>query len=412
MTPEEILRKVGLNGKLLKEYATKKLLTLDAATHGTVVGEIYDYLQDTAKIPVDLATQIANGLLTELYALVPESIRTKNIMAKLSGKLSVKQQDAAAEFFNSFKELAQAFVRKPLEYVEDSKVLIIEDPRLLKLQDNVADSFETLLSSVNKLKEIPDTKLESIYEDFNPYKTNPAVNSLNEYLDNANAKVTQYVDDIVLPEGFTTGDVTPPGMSFMGSEVPTEKLITGPFDDMISFTAAQELKPFINDPELAAKAARVLESSKEVGEQIVNSAQKFTKDAIRVTGKAAGALDPGDVAIRTAVPKLLATLGIGSISSAALTLYAVYEGALLLADAVDGIEEAVTNMEDNESIKDFGKDFWKGFTEDSLSEKYSLSYKLTEPIHNRLFNNVYDTMAETPKTPVSAGGGGGRVRIL
>ena len=36
---------------------------------------------------------------------------------------------------------------------------------MLKLQDNVADSFETLLSSVNKLKEIPDTKLESIYED-------------------------------------------------------------------------------------------------------------------------------------------------------------------------------------------------------------------------------------------------------
>ena len=412
MTPEEILRKVGLNGKLLREYATKKLLTLDAATHGTVVGEIYEYLQDTAKIPVDLATQIVNALLTELYALVPESIRTKNIMAKLSGKLSVKQQDAAAEFFDSFKELAQAFVRKPLEYVEDSKVFVIEDPRLLRLQDNVADSFQTLLSSVQTLKQIPDTKLENIYEDFNPYNTSPSVNSLNEYLDNANAKVTQYVDDIVLPEGFSRGDIPPPGMSFMGTDTPPmEKLIKGPFDDLIQFTAAQELGNLI-DPELAAKAARVLESSREIGEQIVSSAQKFTKDAIRVTGKAAGALDPGDVAIRTAVPKLLATLGIGSISSAALTLYAVYEGALLLADAVDGIEEAVTNMDDNESIKDFGKDFWKGFTEDSLSEKYSISYKLTEPIHNRLFGNVYDTMAETPTTPVSAGGGGSRVRIL
>tara|TARA_B100000519_G_scaffold147349_1_gene128315 strand:+ start:1326 stop:2561 length:1236 start_codon:yes stop_codon:yes gene_type:complete len=411
MTPEEILRKVGLNGKLLREYVTKKLLTADKATHGSVIGEVVDYLEKTVRIPPDLSTQIANGLLTELYALVPESIRTRNIMAKLSGKLSVKQQDAAAEFFDSFKELAQAFVRKPLEYVEDSKVLIIEDPRLLKLQDNVADSFETLLSSVNKLKEIPDTKLESIYEDFNPYKTNPAVNSLNEYLDNANAKVTQYVDDIVLPEGFTTGDVTPPGMSFMGSEVPTEKLITGPFDDMISFTAAQELKPFIN-PELAEKAAKILESSQEIGEQIVSSAKKLTNDAIRISGKAAGALDPGDVVLSRAIPKLLTALGVGSLSSGALTLYAIYEGALILADAVDGLEEAVTNMDDNESIKDFGKDFWQGFTDDSLSEKYSLSYKLTEPIHNRLFGNVYDTMAETPMTPVTAGGGGGRAKIL
>ena len=109
---------------------------------------------------------------------------------------------------------------------------------------------------------------------------------------------------------------------------------------------------------------------------------------------------------------MLASLGIGSISAPALTLYAIYEGALLLADAVDGIEEAVTNMDDNESIKDFGKDFWNGFTEDSFSEKYSISYKLTEPIHNRLFGNVYDTMAETPMTPVTAGGGGGRAKIL
>ena len=109
MTPEEILRKVGLNGKLLREYVTKKLLTADKATHGSVIGEVVDYLEKTVRIPPDLSTQIANGLLTELYALVPESIRTRNIMAKLSGKLSVKQQDAAAEFFDSFKELAQAF---------------------------------------------------------------------------------------------------------------------------------------------------------------------------------------------------------------------------------------------------------------------------------------------------------------
>ena len=197
----------------------------------------------------------------------------------------------------------------------------------------------------------------------------------------------------------------------MGSEVPTEKLITGPFDDLISFTAAQELKPFIN-PELAEKAAKILESSQEIGEQIVSSAKKLTNDAIRISGKAAGALDPGDVVLSRAIPKLLTGLGVGSLSSGALTLYAIYEGALILADVVDGLEEAVTNMDDNESIKDFGKDFWQGFTDDSLSEKYSLSYKLTEPIHNRLFGNVYDTMAETPMTPVRAGGGGGRAKIL
>ena len=77
-------------------------------------------------------------------------------------------------------------------------------------------------------------------------------------------KPPQYVDDIVLPEGFSKGDIPPPGMSFMGTDTPPiEKLIKGPFDDLIQFTAAQELGNLI-DPELAAKAAKVLESSKEI----------------------------------------------------------------------------------------------------------------------------------------------------
>ena len=45
MTPEEILRKVGLNGKILKEFGLGKLLTNGNATHSTVIlGDISRYL--------------------------------------------------------------------------------------------------------------------------------------------------------------------------------------------------------------------------------------------------------------------------------------------------------------------------------------------------------------------------------
>ena len=223
----------------------------------------------------------------------------------------------------------------------------------------------------------------------------------------------------------------------MGSEIPNEKLITGPFDDMIKFTSAQELKGLI-DPELAAKAAKILESSQEIGEAIVLSAKKFAKNALKVSGKTVGALDPGDVVITKSIPKLLAGLGVGSLSAGALTLYAIYEGALLLSDAVSGLQEAnkkagigANRSEDftgysftggqtidgrdvayqQADFSSYGKDFWQGFTEDSVSDKYSLSYKLSKEIHNSLFGSVYGTIAETPKTPVGASGGG-RVRIL
>ena len=400
MTPEEILEKIGLNGKILKKYGLGKLLTDANATHADVILDVEIFL-DSLDVPADLQFGIQESLLFELKSMVPESMTFKQILRK--------KDDIGSEiinFQNKFNNLVKAHLRMPLSMDTVSKLEeatndfeaafdIVKDKKAPGLQglSDVAEQFD-------------DFQIGIFDEKFNSFET------LKDYVETNIGKPPKYVDDLKLPEGFSKGDIAPPGMSFMGTDTPPmEKLIKGPFDDLIQFTAAQELGNLI-DPELAAKAARVLESSREIGEQIVSSAQKFTKDAIRVTGKAAGALDPGDVAIRTAVPKLLAGLGLGSISSAALTLYAVYEGALLLADAVDGIEEAVTNMDDNESIKDFGKDFWKGFTEDSLSEKYSISYKLTEPIHNRLFGNVYDTMAETPMTPVSAGGGGSRVRIL
>tara|TARA_Y100000996_G_scaffold358771_1_gene300572 strand:- start:209 stop:1414 length:1206 start_codon:yes stop_codon:yes gene_type:complete len=401
MTPEEILEKIGLNGKILKKFALGKLLTDADATHASVIVDDVEKFLKSLDMPIDLITDIQEPLLFELKSMVPESMTFKQILRKKDSFGS-----DIVNFQNKFNNLVKAHLRMPLSM-----------DTVKKLTEGTND-FETAFDLIKDAREPGVQGLSDVAEQFDDFQIgifNEKFNSfetLDDYIKTNVGELSKFVDDLELPEGFRGGDIAPPGMSFMGTDTPPiEKLIKGPFDDLIQFTAAQELGNII-DPELAAKAARVLESSKEVGEQIFNSAQKFTKDAIRVTGKAAGALDPGDVAIRTAVPKLLATLGIGSISSAALTLYAVYEGALLLADAVDGIEEAVTNMEDNESIKDFGKDFWKGFTEDSLSEKYSLSYKLTEPIHNRLFNNVYDTMAETPKTPVSAGGGGGRVRIL
>ena len=400
MTPEEILEKIGLDGKILKKFSLGKLLTDADATHATVIlGDVEDYLK-SLNMPLDLITDIQEPLLFELKSMVPESMTFKQILRKIESFDS-----EIVDFQNKFNNLVKAHLRMPLGMDTVNKLT------------EATNNFEAAFDLIKDAREPGTTGLYDVAKEFDDFQINifdetfDSKEKINNYIETNVGKPSQYVDDIVLPEGFTTGDVTPPGMSFMGSEVPTEKLITGPFDDLISFTAAQELKPFIN-PELAEKAAKILESSQEIGEQIVSSAKKLTNDAIRISGKAAGALDPGDVVLSRAIPKLLTGLGVGSLSSGALTLYAIYEGALILADVVDGLEEAVTNMDDNESIKDFGKDFWQGFTDDSLSEKYSLSYKLTEPIHNRLFGNVYETMAETPMTPVTAGGGGGRAKIL
>ena len=400
MTPEEILEKIGLDGKILKKFSLGKLLTDADATHATVIlGDVEDYLK-SLNMPLDIITDIQEPLLFELISMVPESMTFKQILRKIESFDS-----EIVDFQNKFNNLVKAHLRMPLGMDTVNKLT------------EATNNFEAAFDLIKDAREPGTTGLYDVAKEFDDFQINifdetfDSKEKINNYIETNVGKPSQYVDDIVLPEGFTTGDVTPPGMSFMGSEVPTEKLITGPFDDLISFTAAQELKPFIN-PELAEKAAKILESSQEIGEQIVSSAKKLTNDAIRISGKAAGALDPGDVVLSRAIPKLLTGLGVGSLSSGALTLYAIYEGALILADVVDGLEEAVTNMDDNESIKDFGKDFWQGFTDDSLSEKYSLSYKLTEPIHNRLFGNVYDTMAETPMTPVTAGGGGGRAKIL
>ena len=47
MTPEEILRKVGLNGKILKEFALGKLLTMEEMLliQHVILGDIEKYLR-------------------------------------------------------------------------------------------------------------------------------------------------------------------------------------------------------------------------------------------------------------------------------------------------------------------------------------------------------------------------------
>lgn len=403
MNLEEVLKKVGLNSKVLREFSLKKLLTVDAAQHGTVLGEVQEYLRDVAKLPDDLNYDIVNSLFQELYALVPESIRTRNIMARLTGDVPKNLQNIAADFIDSFKTLANALHRKPLTKLEEFSGFGLEltDTKLLELKDNLDRNFDKLLGDIKELQSFDDTKLDEIWEDFNPFKTNPEVNSLKDYLDNLNKKVVPYSDDFIVPGaddikyGPGAANISDPAFVYQPGT---------------NHNLGKEIEAII-DSNLAAKAADVLESSKEVGEALLKSAKEFSNKALKVAGKGVGALDPGDVVIVKSLPKIAAALGIGAISSPALTIYAVYEGALLLADALNGIDNAVKSLDDNESIKDFGADFWQGFTEDSFSDKYSLSYNLTKEVHNQLFNDVHGTMTETPKTPVGAGGGS-RVRVL
>ncbi len=426
MTPEEILRKVGLNGKILKEYSLGRLLTNGDATHSTVIlGDVSRYLEKK-KIPIDLIGEIQEALIFELKSMVPESQMFKSI---LRGSKQIGER--VIDFQNAFNNLVKAHLRMPLS-MDTVKTLEEGTNNLERLFDELKEIREPGMYGIkDSVNEFDDFQI-GIFDSTFDSNTN-----FEDYVNTKVKNVTEYVDDFVMPKGVGGVDIQPPGMAFMGSEIPNEKLITGPFDDMIKFTAAQELKGLI-DPELAAKAAKILESSQEIGEAIVLSAKKFAKNALKVSGKTVGALDPGDVVITKSIPKLLAGLGVGSLSAGALTLYAIYEGALLLSDAVSGLQEAnkkagigANKSEDftgysftggqtidgrdvayqQADFSSYGKDFWQGFTEDSVSDKYSLSYKLSKEIHNSLFGSVYGTIAETPKTPVGASGGG-RVRIL
>ena len=420
MTPEEILRKVGLNGKVLKEYALGKLLTNGNATHSTVIlGDISRYL-DKKKIPIDLIGEIQEALLFELKSMVPESQTFKGI---LRGSKQIGER--VIDFQNAFNNLVKAHLRMPLS-MDTVKKLEEGTNNLERLFNELKDIREPgmygMKDSVNEFDDFQIGIFDSTFDS----NTN-----LEDYVNTKVKNVTEYVDDFVMPEGIDTPTNVVPSTSSINEP---DFIIK---DSPIGPNTTKELKGLI-DPELAAKAARVLQSSKEVGEAIVSSAQALAKNALKVGGKTLGVLDPGDVVISKSIPKLFASLGVTTLSSGALTVYAIYEGALLLADAVSGLQEAnkkagigANRSEDftgysftggqtidgrdvayqQADFSSYGKDFWQGFTEDSVSDKYSLSYKLSKEIHNSLFGSVYGTIAETPKTPVGASGGG-RVRIL
>jgi hypothetical protein len=208
MTPEEILRKVGLSVNDLRQYALKRLLTVDAAMHGTSIAGITEYLTDVAKIPLDLAEDMMARIVGELYALVPESVRTRSVLSRMAGNLPKKAQDAAAEFTDSFEELAKAFSRKPLGEVDEFLKITTTDPRILELADNLNMSFDTLLNTLyGNAKEFPsisDKRLENIWKTFNPYNTNPSVkNSFADYVDDIGKKITEFVD--TRPRGASLG---------------------------------------------------------------------------------------------------------------------------------------------------------------------------------------------------------------
>lgn len=203
MTPEEILRKVGLSVNDLRQYALKRLLTADEAMHGTAIADTYNYLLDVAKIPLDLTDDIMGRIVGELYALVPESVRTRMVLSKLSGKVPKKAQDAAAEFYDSFEELAKAFSRKPLGEVDKFLKITTTDPRILELADNLNMSFDTLLGNLKEFPSISNKRLENIWETFNPYDTNPSVNSFADYVDDIGKKITEFVD--TRPKGGSLG---------------------------------------------------------------------------------------------------------------------------------------------------------------------------------------------------------------
>ena len=88
---------------------------------------------------------------------------------------------------------------------------------------------------------------------------------------------------------------------------------------------------------------------------------------------------PGDIAIETAIRKLLPRLGLVAISGTALAAYTAYEMGLVAADAGRAFAK-----------KQQGEKFWDNFGE--ISDKYSIGYKLTKEIHNTLFDEVYGKM--------------------
>ena len=161
------------------------------------------------------------------------------------------------------------------------------------------------------------------------------------------------------------------------SNIPEEAGTAPTINKMIAETP-QDIAQYVDKSKLP-DVENVLKNPK-IGPAIASTAVDFAKKAGKFAfGGVMAGFAPGDIAIETAIRKLLPRLGLVAISGPALAAYTAYELGLLAADAGAAFAK-----------KEQGEKFWDNFGE--LSDKYSIGYKLTKEIHNTLFEDVYGKM--------------------
>ena len=159
--------------------------------------------------------------------------------------------------------------------------------------------------------------------------------------------------------------------------IPKEAGTAPTINKMIAETP-QDIAEYVDKSKLP-EVENVLKNPK-IGPAIASTAVDFAKKAGKFAfGGVMAGFAPGDIAIETAIRKLLPRLGLVAISGPALAAYTAYELGLLAADAGAAFAK-----------KEQGEKFWDNFGE--LSDKYSIGYKLTKEIHNTLFEDVYGKM--------------------
>lgn len=157
-----------------------------------------------------------------------------------------------------------------------------------------------------------------------------------------------------------------------------EEAATKPTLNKIIAETPQDIVEYVDKSKLP-EVEKVLKNPK-IGPAISSTAMDFAKKAGKFGfGGVMAGFAPGDIAIETAIRKLLPRLGLVAISGPALAAYTAYELGLLAADAGAAFAK-----------KQQGEKFWDNFGE--ISDKYSIGYKLTKEIHNTLFDEVYGKM--------------------
>tara|TARA_Y100000004_G_scaffold165386_1_gene196220 strand:+ start:226 stop:2853 length:2628 start_codon:yes stop_codon:yes gene_type:complete len=153
---------------------------------------------------------------------------------------------------------------------------------------------------------------------------------------------------------------------------------TAPTINKMIAETPQDIAEYVDKSKLP-EVEKVL-SNPKIGPAIASTAVDFAKKAGKFAfGGVMAGFAPGDIAIETAIRKLLPRLGLVAISGPALAAYTAYELGLLAADAGAAFAK-----------KEQGEKFWDNFGE--ISDKYSIGYKLTKEIHNTLFEDVYGKM--------------------